>query len=187
MTDRAHELDDHLATVGPAGSTGFEVTNLSSAAWAAQVIARNDRRLREAEQTMNEQVAAVSAWFEAEKRRCDTSYLRDMLIRYHRSVVDQELADGVAPDRVRKTLPLPGGVSVQRRPARPSVKVYDVDLLPPDLKTWVPVATKDRIRERLLSGEAIEGAQLELTEGADPDGYTWRVSITAPKDEEVDE
>jgi hypothetical protein len=177
MTDLAHELDDHLASIGPAGSTGFEVTNLSSAAWAAQVIARNDRRLRDAERVMNERIAAVTGWFEQEKKRCDTGFLRESLVRYHRQFVAQQIASGVAPGKVQKRIPLTDGVTLERRPAKGSVVVVDVDALPPSCVTYHPAAVKSKIRELIDAGEDVPGATLSLPPEADDDGFTWTVRL----------
>ena len=183
MTDASESLDAHLAALP---STSFEVTSKSSAAWAAAVIARNDRKLRESEQTMNDRIRMIGEWFDQEKQRLDTSYLRDHLIRYHRGLVADELAAGVNPDRVQKSLPLPDGVTVERRKARTSVEVSDVDLLPPGCVASVPVPVNAAIRRLLEAGEMVEGARLKLTEGADPDGYTWNVRVAAAKNEEDD-
>lgn len=181
MTDAAESLDRHLSTF--AASTGFVVDSKEKAAWAARLVARNDRQLRESETVMNTQVAAIGEWFEAEKRRCDTGYLREMLVRYHRTLVAQELADGVSPDRVRKTLPLPDGVTVERRAARTSVVVDDETALPSDCVTYAPVVVKTRIAELFRQGEHVPGARLVVSDNADPDGYTWAVRISAPKED----
>lgn len=181
MTDAAESLSAHLSTIPE--STGFTVDTLEKAMWAARKVARNDRLLRDAEDAMNVQVVKITEWYEAEKRRLDTGWLREELVRFHRAEVERDIAEGVPPGKVRKTYPLVDGVTLTRRAAKGSVVVTDVDALPSELVTWMPLASKEEIRKRIDAGEDVPGAQLRLPDNADDSGFTWTVRLASKNEE----
>lgn len=132
------------ALAGPAVTGPFQVETLDQAEWAMRKLHRAMTKVEQLEQLHAERNAEIDAWLvaqgvTAERDRLDrwlaesrepltsqVEFFRGLLEDFHRRTIDQELAEGVRPDRVTKSVKLPHGKLASRKTGG-AVEVTDED------------------------------------------------------------
>lgn len=119
---------DALADTGaPEVRESWQATSLGEADWCARKAQAARRAAARVQAEADRQIAAIREWAEkvTAEDLADAAYFERQAIDWFDRYRQEQLAAGTKPERLVKTLELPGGGKVQARQQQASLKVTD--------------------------------------------------------------
>lgn len=179
-----NDILDALTPDMPAEREAFTADTLDKADWAARKAAAIQADLAQKEQAAKLQIQRIQAWLDNERTKAadDANFFEGHAVNYLLQVRQSELDKGTKPDKLTKTIKLPGGAELRARQLPDKFNVDDENAA---IK-WAE-ANESPILVIKKTISKTEVARTVKTTGEMPDGITIepghiKISLSLPKE-----